>query len=133
MQNNHNVELVWREFKTIIEPVRPLFDIPMLRRVLLVALKEILKINDLARFEEPEETAFQNLCKEQEEEEEQQQQQQQQQSNQIVKIKQEKNEEKKRQKKPSKQTSSFSISPPSVIRKKNKKSANFTDVDEVLL
>lgn len=52
------VEIVWRGFKDVVEPSEPEFTTSELRRRLVKALQEILKINKTKTFSEKEEKVW---------------------------------------------------------------------------
>lgn len=57
------VEVVWREYKTSVEPTGPRFSKADIRRELLMALRGILRIQKKKKFSPEEEQVFERLSK----------------------------------------------------------------------
>ena len=56
-----NIKVVWRNYQTTVMPTGEKFTLDDLRGHLLLALKEILKLHKMDKFNQDEESIFQAL------------------------------------------------------------------------
>lgn len=72
-EKQKSVEVVWRKYRITIHHTGPPYNISELRRLLIGALQQIMKIHRMKTLPPGEEEEYQVICKKQEKEDQQQQ------------------------------------------------------------